>query len=351
MSLEIQITPFPDGLPEPPPSSVPVGWLVEAGDVDKDPAVVLHDTYLEERPLNSTNEIRILPEVSVDDKVSPTSKHIIRLDRRLDWWRWWVDLIGERNIENYVTAGDGFQDTNDDDIPLLLPPDYPTAYTPNPAKDLKQYIASTGGNLIDIERTINQSGTFYEVVKTLDFKESPVNIEGVWYYKDEPMSFETHPQYFTSRVNRNKISTITWLTRNGIIAATDGGLSGGKGDEHWPIVAEQPLAIQNKFIHRYPTLPFTCYYSDGSFVIDGELNNPGVFTEVVVDAYVFQGANTYGRIDNEWVLLEEMLVRANVEYREPGNGFDWRCYASFDGELPYMPYRAYRVPVCGWQRA
>jgi hypothetical protein len=363
---------------DPAPVTPPPGVLIKIGD-PRIPAVVMADERPEDRTtkINQTNEIQRFHPVLFEDgawRVYPSGPIIVRVDRHLSWWQillslvlrllgvggvfgidaapWWqmiVDGVGIRNAENFSSHGDGFMDSNDNAVPLVTD-EYSDPYWPNPEKELKLMVAATAGQLVLIIDAIHQ-GAWWEVVDLMDYNTPPTKTGDVWYYKGEPVSWATHPHWFTSRVNRVFTKTITWLTRNGIASANDGGVIGGAGGQQWPAMVPDRAAIERYKTARYPTLPFDCTIHAQSYVVDGNLAARGGGLKTTIDQLLFHGSATYGRsVNGNWYLLEDMIVTADPDLREPGHTRDWRCWCSLDGQYPYMPWRAYRVVRCGWQR-
>jgi hypothetical protein len=270
----------------------------------------------------------------------PSGKIIVHI-QETTWWEWIQDLLGPRNSGEFsnnpppIRGNDGFMDTRDG-------PDDP---------DLPLMSAPCGGALLNIFDTIVVNGNWWELVETLDFHSPPKKIDGIWYYKGEAISWFTHPHLFFTRTNRVQTKIVTWLTRNKINAASDGGLIGGKGDEHWPAVSNAIAAQRRYKLREYPKLPATMILHPESVIVDGNLMPMNNGREITVDAYCFQGSDTFIRSGGKWYLADQMLIRANVELRGPGNGFDYRCFVTMPGKgEPWMGYRGFRSPVCGWVR-
>lgn len=356
--IDIDLQLNPDESPPPPPGegnkAVPVTtpdfcWLVEDGD-GQIPAVKEHDSVWRGANLGETNEV--FPRRPFDAKtgrVSPISKHIVNL-QGTTWLDWQFDVLGPKNFGLKGTAGDGYEDTDDDSIPPFLPNGLI-----NPDKPRKQMCADSGGGKVNVTREIVQSGSKFCELETMDFFNFPKKVDGVWLYDGKPMTWDTHPHLFTSRVNTKKVKTEnqTWISSGGTHAVSDGGLIGNKMKEWWPNPSKVPVTQPRSMLRYYPTLPVELQVFGKSVIVDGKLEDQYGGTVIQATRYKFAGSKVFvfDERTGNWYLAEEMLIRASLLTGWYATALDYRCYTVFPGsQSPWMGRLGYGVPDPGIYR-
>lgn len=241
----------------------PDGWIVYSNDGQM-PARVRHDkvsrTLGDKITLIQTNET-VVGRPIIDGEVDWRSKEVTRLDRDWDWVIKFRDMLGELVWGLYVQPGFGFQDTNSK----------PTDPDVGP---FKQQSLTCGGNLVNVigDPMWTAAGE-YRQVQVQSF-----------YSKNYFLSdWNFMPHLFTKQVlvGHNADKETYYIAHQ------------KHGDLTWPWVCDRPLAISSSELEFLPKLPFAT-------MLDG--------IPVMIDAYCFHGSNTYGRINDRWYLLEEMVV-------------------------------------------
>lgn len=333
----------------PPPHNIPVPvvppkcWEVVQGD-GQIPAVQLMDEYPRETILGETN--MTFPHRPYEDgRVSTNGKHNINL-QGTTWLEWQRDILGDRNFEQKGAPGDGFEDTNDGTIPVFVNGEI------NPDKPRKQMCAGTGGGKYNIIDTVIQGGNKYDVIETMNFYSQPVKLGDTWFYNETPMTWETHPHLFTSRVNSKKVKqeNQTWLSKRGVHAVSDGGIVGNKMKEWWPNPSKVPVTQPRYMLRHYPTLPAQLHLYANSVIVDGELIPQTGGVEIEATKYRFYGSKVFvfDNLSGNWYLADEMLIRASLETGWYATALDYRCYVVERGsDTPWMGDRGYGVPDPG----
>ena len=302
-----------------------------------DYGVINQDFYPSDRnsPLRETNATQ--PDRPVDPagilwalwslltgwRVSPQGKIIVPLTGA-NWPRYWqmfIDFSGERNAYKMLEHGNGYFDTGN----FMCSP--------------------SGGDLVHLLDEIYQAGTWYDVVERFDFSVAPAKQDGIWYYKNRPVSPQLTPHLFATRTNRRIVDPLTWITSGGVNNVSDA----GNGQEHWPLVANRVAAQPRSKIRRYPSLPREMWVYADSLVMDGNLMER-IGVRMMVDGYRFHGSSTAVRekYTGLWYKGDEMLQRVKEPYS--ATGFDYRCYVSLVNKTPWMGARAYRSPLADWQK-
>ena len=336
------------------PSAVfpPDCWQVVEGDGQL-PATQLVDYGDEDRQgLGETNMTFPAGMLDVDGRVK-SPKQIVNL-QGTKWLDWQLEVLEARNFEQKGTPEDGWEDTNDGSVPVFLPDG-----SINPDKARKQMTGGTGGSRYNVISIVSQGGTKYAVIDSLDVNTQPQKIDGVWHVNGKPMTWDTHPQYFTSRVNRRLVKEVnrTWISSRGSQAVSDGGIdsdgnpSGAKMKEWWANPSKRPMTQPYSLLRFYPLLPATIHLYKNSVIVDGNLVNQTGGITITIDAYRFYGSKVYVRdkASKYWYLAEEMLVRASAETGWYATAKDYRCYAVLEpnGNTPWMGDRGYGVPDPG----
>jgi len=342
---------------EPKYVTLPDCWVVHEGDGQR-PAYHLHDYDLADRAgtsLGETGEWYPAGNVGSDGRVSPP-KTIVNL-QGTPWLPWIRDILGDKNFELKGSPGDGTEDTNDGSIPVFLPDG-----SINPDKPRKQMSCVTGGAILNVIDTIYQGGVTWDVFQTFDFYNQPVKVGGTWFVDGRALSWENAPQLFTSRVNRKEVKyeNRTWLSSRGVQAVSDGGLAGAKLKEYWPNPTKGRAALprferrtDGTWITRigfFPELPAKFHFYGNSVITDGVLTPQLGGAVITVDAYGFAGSKVYFRNaeNREWILGEEMLVRADLSTGFYARATDWRCYVTLPGSPePLRGERGYGIPDPG----
>lgn len=355
INISVDLKPISE--PEPPlpfnvpnPVVPPKCWEVKEGDGQK-PAIQLHD-YDEtdrETSLGETNATHSHYQF-VDGRIKPP-KHIVNL-QNTTWLDWQYDILGARNFEQKAGVGDGWEDTNEDSVPVFL-----ENGSINPLKARKQMCGNSGGCLYNVLETIVQGGVEYLVVETMDFFNFPTKIGNTWFQDGVAKTWETHPHLFNSRVNRKMVKEAnrTWITKRGVMGCSDGGLVGGKMKEWWPNPSKVPVTQprvegDKENVRLFPELPFSLNLFKESLIVDGELVPQLGGIVILADAYRFYGSKVFVRdkISKMWYLADEMLVRASLFTGWYANALDYRCHAAFPGsQEPWMGDRGHGVPDPG----
>lgn len=238
------------GLPEPVPYPE-TGWFVFAYD-GQHPARARHDKIPRTLglPISQTNETVVMRPIA-DGKVDWRSKEITQLDRRWEWVEKFISMMGEYIWGQYKQNGFGFQDTG----------------------PYKQQSLTCGGNLLNTvgDRLWAKDGAYVQLEILDFFSQPPVE------------DWDDAPHLMTKQV----------LVGNDIQKNPYYIVDQKRGDITWPMVCDRPLAIKLTDIEYLPTLPF---YTTMNGV------------PIVIQAYCFQGSKTFGNVDGEWYLLEEMIV-------------------------------------------
>lgn len=332
----------------PLPVIPPKCWEVKEGDGQR-PAIQLHDYSPDDRStsLGETNETQPHYQV-IDGRIKPP-KHIVNL-QGTRWLEWQREILGDRNFDQKAQRGDGWEDTNDNDIPVFVDGQI------NPEKARKQMCGVNGGCIVNVINEVQQGGTWYSLIETMDFALEPVKVGNIWLYADTPMIWDTHPHLFNSRVNRKlvKPDNRTWISSRGVHAVSDGGLLGNKMKEWWPNPSKVTVAQPRSALRYYPALPAKIHIYKNSVIVDGNLEPQTGGIEITIDRYSFYGSKVFVR-DAEtalWYLADEMLVRASLLTGWYATALDYRCYATMPGNPePWMGDRGYGIPDPGlWRK-
>lgn len=261
------------------------------------------------KPISFTNEIQPVREYVLKNgiyKVSPNGKCAVNILSTV-WWDWLEILMGTEVREKFQRDGYGFMDNGPD----------------------KLYALPCGGNLV------HEYGTHFQhqqwsLITSQDFNNTP----------NFSLTYENSPHLFIKQylVFDTPSIPIGWTVDKGII--------GGNGDVVFPLVTTTECALESDKIDFYPKPPITLTIYESSVLVDDipvDKSNLGRIT-VTVDELYFSGSNTYGKVGNDYYLLEEMLVRGDPT--RPGEYGTWK-----DRRVYAEPWNYPSPPaVIGWTR-
>jgi len=336
----------------PKPVPEPEGVMTEQGD---DFAVIIPDHYAGDRETELTETNATQPDRPATPsnlwwrvahfftksltgwRVSPQGKITLDLTKGNGplYFQMMQDFCGERNMEAATTPGNGYFDTGN----FMCSP--------------------SASDVVEIEDSILQNGTWYDVVKRMNISVAPVRTvddggKVHWFYGDDEVSYWKTPQYFNCRTNRRIIKDIDkkrWITRSREGEFGVNNVSSAQaGHEPLPLVADEVAVQPRSKLRRYPSTPRMVRIYAKSLIVDGELSDPGAYIDIVIDATKHTGSNVHVRKlgTDDWYLAEEMLVREIEGYS--ATMYDYRSYWSEPGSLTPMMNWDCRSPVPAWQR-
>jgi len=262
---------------------IPVEGLVVGPVFEGCPARIRHDvkSRTESLPLRMTNETFPLRLVE-DDIVNPYSKITFKLADRPVWVEYFREMMGDFVFGQFAEPGYGWMDTNHDPF------------------EYKFSVIQCGGNLVNVATTV----AGYAFVETQNFYREP----------NPDFSYRRAPHLNIKQVlvGRSANQKIYWITDK------------KRGDVIFPAVSPHQAAIPVEHLEFFPKLPWITWLS-------------GEILPVTITAYCFSGSDTFGLIDDEWHLIEEMQVTGN------GSHLDRKVYV--ENWIETCP-----PPVIGWTR-
>lgn len=260
-----------------------VEGLIVGSEFEGRPARVRHDdvSRTEESPLQMTNEMFPYRPVQ-DEKVNSYSKITMQLASRMDWVDRFREMMGAFVLGQFATPGFGWMDSN-----------YNTY-------EYKFNLIQCGGNLVNVATVVSD----YAYVETQNFFHPPNRKHT---YQHAP-----HLNIKQVLVGRSAKQKIFWITDK------------KRGDIIFPAVSPVQASIPVQQLEFFPKLPWLTSLS-------------GEPDPVLITAYCFVGSNTYGLINDQWLLIEEMEITGN------GSHLDRKVYV--DNWVETCP-----PPVIGWTR-
>ena len=260
-----------------------VEGLVIASIFEGRPARVRHDivSRTEDLNLKMTNEMfPYRPEEN--GSVSKFSKITFKLAKRPEWVDRFRCMLGEFVLDLFSTPGYGWMDTN------------------NTPLEYKFNLMQCGGNLVNVLEQDYE----HAYVETQDFNRPP----------NPDLTYRNAPHLTIKQVlvGRSASQKIYWITDK------------KRGDVTLPAVSPVRAAIPVEQLEFFPELPWMTKLV-------------GKDIPVRISGYWFVGSNTYGLIDGNWLLLEEMQITGN------GSHLDRKVY--IENWVETCP-----PPVIGWTK-